>query len=106
MSSLEFTAHTPLSLGWSDAGATFMTVDRLHQEPAICPKGNASDHMDRIAQSGMFSRLRRLNATGDVETGLGCRSTVFVYQFYADEPADRRALVGLRSKTSLEFVAE
>ena len=48
----------------------------------------------------MFSRFRRLNANGDVETGLGCRSTVFVYRFYANESADR-TLVGLRSKTSL-----
>ena len=41
-------------------------------------KGNASDHKDRIAQSGMFSRFRRLNASGGVEIKLGCRSTVFV----------------------------
>lgn len=75
-----------------------MTVDRLHQEPAIGPQGNASDHLDRIAQSGMFSGFRRLNANGDVETGLGRRSTVFVNRFYADEPGDRQPLVGLRSK--------
>jgi len=31
------------------------------------PKGSASGHLGRIAQSGMFSRLRRLNANGDIE---------------------------------------
>jgi len=65
-------------------------------------KGNASDHKDRIAQSGMFSRFFRLNANGDFEIKLGCRSTVFVYRLYADEDTDHHVLVGLRSKTSLE----
>ena len=33
----------------------------------------------------MFSRFRRLNASGDVEIGLGCRSTVFVFRLYVDQ---------------------
>ena len=64
-------------------------------------KGNASDHEDRIAHSGMFSRFCRPNANGDVEVRLGCRSTVFVYGLYADECTDHDVLVGLRLKTSL-----
>ena len=78
-----------------------MTVDRLDQVPARGRKGNASDHSDRIAQCGMLSRIRRLNASGDVELRLGCRSTVFVYGFYPAEYIGRHVLVGLRSKTSL-----
>jgi hypothetical protein len=50
----------------------------------------------------MFSRFSRLNANGDVEIRFGCRSTVFVYRFYADACADEQTLVGLRSKTSLD----
>ena len=49
----------------------------------------------------MFSRFSRLNANGGVEIRLGCRSTVFVYRFYADASADGQTLVGLRSETSL-----
>src|SRR5262249_42889331 len=64
---------------------------------------NASDHEDRIARSGMSSRFRRLNASGGVEIRLGCRSTVFVYRFYAHACGASRVLVGLRSKTSLAF---
>jgi hypothetical protein len=52
----------------------------------------------------MFSRFFRLNANGDFEIKLGCRSTVFVYRFYADEAIACHALVGLRSKTSLGWV--
>jgi hypothetical protein len=50
----------------------------------------------------MFSRFFRLNANGDFEIKLGCRSTVFVYRLYADEDSDHHVLVGLRSKTSLD----
>jgi len=64
---------------------------------------NASDHEDRIARSGMSSRFRRLNASGGVEIRLGCRSTVFVYRFYAHACGASRVLVGLRSKTSLGY---
>jgi hypothetical protein len=54
----------------------------------------------------MFSRCRRLSASGGVEVRLGCRSTVFVYRFYADVCGASEVLVGLRSKTSLDLHRE
>ena len=86
MSSFEFRAHSPSATGFgrggvvNDCGSAASRACRPH-------KGNASSHEDRIAQSGIFSRVRRLNANGDVEVRLGCRSTVFVLRLYAMEAA-------------------
>jgi hypothetical protein len=71
-----------------------MTVDRRHQGPAgsiriMLPKRDVLP----------FSQAER--SSGGVEIRLGCRSTVFVYRFYAHACGASRVLVGLRSKTSL-----
>src|SRR5260370_1644836 len=46
------------------------------------------------------SHVSRLNANGDFEIKLGCRSTVYV-SILRPDGSGRQVLVGLRSKTSL-----